>query len=216
MRGLSSYTEMTMQLVRPGWTRNMRMKAWTKDKDYSLVLVTAPAQDRGTSSLKRYREMWNWIPRIERIIKIAPSMMGQAWMGSDFTNDDLINQSSIVVDYTHKIVKEDIFDNVTTWVIEARPKPDAPVVWDKQVLWISQGEYNMRQVEYYDEFDELVNTMSTYEIKTMGGRQIPTRQVMQPADKPGQKTVLLIHDARFDFDLPTSFFSQENMRKLRV
>ncbi|MBW2178444.1 MAG: outer membrane lipoprotein-sorting protein [Deltaproteobacteria bacterium] len=216
MRGQSSYTEITMQIIRPGWTRSMSMKAWTKDQEYSLVLVTAPAQDKGSSSLKRHKEMWNWVPNIERIIKIAPSMLGQSWMGSDFTNDDLINQSSIVVDYTHKLLKEEQFDGTSCWVIEATPKPDAPVVWGKQVIWISHGEYNMRKVEYYDEFDELINTMSTFAVKTLGGRNIPTRQEMQPADKPDQKTVLLFHKAQFDFDLPTSFFSQQNMRDLKV
>jgi len=216
MRGQSSYTEMTMQIVRPGWTRSMSMKAWTMEQKFSLVLVTAPAQDKGSSSLKRHKEMWNWVPNIERIIKIAPSMLGQSWMGSDFTNDDLINQSSIVVDYTHKILKEEEFDGMRCWIIDARPKPDAPVVWGKQVIWISHDEYNMRKVEYYDEFDDLINTMSTYDVKTLGGRMIPARQEMQPADKPDQKTVLLLHKAQFDFDIPESFFSQKNMRDLRV
>jgi outer membrane lipoprotein-sorting protein len=216
MRGVSSYTEMTMQIKRPAWTRSMSMKAWTKDQNYSLVLVTAPAQDKGSSSLKRFKEMWNWVPNIERIIKIAPSMLGQSWMGSDFTNDDLINQSSIVVDYTHKLIKEERFDKAPCWVIEAIPKPDAPVVWGKQVIWISKGEYNMRKVEYYDEFEDLINTMSTFDVKTLGGRKIPTRQEMQPADKPDQKTVLLLHKAQFDFDIPTDFFSQQNMRDLRI
>lgn len=99
MRGESSYSEATMEIVRPDWRRSMTMKSWTKGTELSLVLVTAPAKDKGSASLKRYREMWNWVPSIERIIKIAPSMLSQSWMGSDFTNDDLINQSSIVVDY---------------------------------------------------------------------------------------------------------------------
>lgn len=216
MRGQSSYTEMTMQIIRPTWTRSMSMKAWTKDQDYSLVLVTAPAQDKGSSSLKRFKEMWNWVPNIERIIKIAPSMLGQSWMGSDFTNDDLINQSSIVVDYTHKLIKEENFDKTLCWVIEATPKPNAPVVWGKQVIWISKGEYNMRKVEYYDEFEDLINTMSTFDVKILGGRKIATRQEMLPADKPDQKTVLLFHKAQFDFDIPFEFFSQKNMRDLRI
>ncbi|MEN8247068.1 MAG: outer membrane lipoprotein-sorting protein [Thermodesulfobacteriota bacterium] len=216
MRGQSSYTEMTMQIVRPSWTRSMSMKAWTKEQNYSLVLVTAPAQDKGSSSLKRFKEMWNWVPNIERIIKIAPSMLGQSWMGSDFTNDDLINQSSIVVDYIHKLIKEEAFDKAPCWVVEATPKPNAPVVWGKQVIWISKGEYNMRKVEYYDEFEDLINTMSTFDVKTLGGRKIPARQEMQPADKPDQKTVLLYHKAQFNFDIPTDFFSQKNMRDLRI
>jgi len=216
MRGLSSYTELTMQIVRPSWTREMRMKAWSKGQDYSLVLVTAPAQEKGSSSLKRHKEMWNWVPAIERIIKIAPSMLGQSWMGSDFTNDDLINQSSIVVDYTHKILREEMYDKVMSWVIEARPLPDAPVVWGRLVLWVSQRAYNQRKVVYYDEYDELINTMSTYDVKTLGGREIPTRQEMQPADKPGQKTVMLLHRAEFDFDIPATFFSLQNLKDLRI
>jgi len=216
MRGESSYTEMTMQIVRPAWTRSMSMKAWSKEQNYSLVLVTAPAQDKGSSSLKRFKEMWNWVPNIERIIKIAPSMLGQSWMGSDFTNDDLINQSSIVVDYTHELIQEEVFDGTPCWVIESTPKPNAPVVWGKQVIWISKGEYNMRRVEYYDEFEDLINTMSTFDVKILGGRKIPARQEMQPADKPEQKTVLLLHKAQFDFDIPTDFFSQKNMRGLRI
>ena len=215
MRGESSYTENTMQIVRPDWTRTMSMKGWSKGADYSLVLVTAPARDKGSSSLKRNQEMWNWVPSIERVIKIAPSMLGQSWMGSDFTNDDLINQSSIVVDYTHKLLGEETFDDTACWKIESIPKENAPVVWGKQVLWISQIQYHMRKVEYFDEFDELINTMSTTDVKQIGGRSIPTRMEMQPADKPDQKTVLIYHNAEFDFDIPDSFFSQSNMKGLR-
>ena len=215
MRGESSYTETTMQIIRPDWTRTMSMKGWSKGADYSLVLVTAPARDKGSSSLKRNQEMWNWVPSIERVIKIAPSMLGQSWMGSDFTNDDLINQSSIVVDYTHVMLREEKFDDADCWVIESTPKENAPVVWGKQVLWISQNKYHMRKVAYFDEFDELINTMSTTDVKQIGGRSIPTRMEMQPADKPDQKTVLIYHNAEFDFDIPDSFFSQSNMKGLR-
>lgn len=213
-RGRTSYVEMTMQIVRPTWSRTMGMKSWSKGAKYSLVLLLAPARDRGSSSLKRGNEMWNWVPSIERIIKIAPSMLSQSWMGSDFTNDDLINQSSIVVDYTHTHTREEEYDGIKCWVIEAKPKPNAPVVWGKVHLWISQGEYNQRKIAFYDEFGELVNTMSTSAVKEMGGRNIPTRMVMQPADKPKQKTVMEYHKAQFDFDLSDSFFSQSRMKEI--
>ncbi|MEZ8093907.1 outer membrane lipoprotein-sorting protein [Photobacterium swingsii] len=215
MRGDSSYSEMTMKIIRPDWTRSMSMKSWTKGQDLSLVLVTAPAKDKGSASLKRQREMWNWLPSIERVIKIAPSMLGQSWMGSDFTNDDLINQSSIVVDYDHQMVKEDIVDGVKAWVIDAVAKPDAPVVWSKVRLWISQSTYLQRKVEFYDEFDELVNTMATFDVKTMGERQIATRMEMVPADKPGNKTEMITHQAQFNFAIKDDFFSQSQMKALR-
>ncbi|ASI93567.1 outer membrane lipoprotein-sorting protein [Vibrio rotiferianus] len=215
MRGDSSYTESTMEIIRPDWTRSMTMKSWTKGTDLSLVLVTAPAKDKGSASLKRHREMWNWVPSIERVIKIAPSMLSQSWMGSDFTNDDLINQSSIVVDYQHELKGEDTFDGDKVWVIDAVAKPDAPVVWSKVTLWISMSTYLQRKVEFYDEFDERVNVMATYDVKEIGGRKLATRMEMQPLDRPENKTVLITHQAQFDFDIDDSFFSQQQMKSLR-
>ncbi|EHZ2589923.1 outer membrane lipoprotein-sorting protein [Vibrio parahaemolyticus] len=215
MRGKSSYSEATMEIVRPDWTRSMTMKSWTKGTELSLVLVTAPAKDKGSASLKRHREMWNWVPSIERIIKIAPSMLSQSWMGSDFTNDDLINQSSIVVDYQHALVGNDSFEGDKVWVIEATAKPDAPVVWNKVSLWISQSTYLQRKVEFYDEFDERVNVLTTYDVKELGGRKIATRMEMKPVDKPGNKTIFTTHQAKFDFDINDDFFSQQQMKSLR-
>ncbi|SEF47461.1 hypothetical protein SAMN04488244_101295 [Vibrio hangzhouensis] len=215
MRGESSYSELTMRIIRPDWTRTMSMKSWTKGQDLSLVLVTAPAKDKGSASLKRQREMWNWLPNIERIVKIAPSMLGQSWMGSDFTNDDLINQSSIVVDYAHEMVGQEAFDGEPTWVIDAIAKPDAPVVWSKVRLWISKQSYLQRKAEFFDEFDEKVNTMQTFDIKELGGRQVATRMEMIPADKVGQKTEIITHQAQFNFAIEDNFFSQTQMKALR-
>ncbi|EGR1223446.1 outer membrane lipoprotein-sorting protein [Vibrio parahaemolyticus] len=215
MRGKSSYSEATMEIVRPDWTRSMTMKSWTKGTELSLVLVTAPAKDKGSASLKRHREMWNWVPSIERVIKIAPSMLSQSWMGSDFTNDDLINQSSIVVDYQHALLGNDSFEGDKVWVIEATAKPDAPVVWNKVSLWISQSTYLQRKVEFYDEFDERVNVLTTYDVKELGGRKIATRMEMKPVDKPGNKTIFTTHQAQFDFDINDDFFSQQQMKSLR-
>ncbi|MFH4732802.1 outer membrane lipoprotein-sorting protein [Vibrio diabolicus] len=215
MRGKSSYSEATMKIVRPDWSRSMTMKSWTKGTELSLVLVTAPAKDKGSASLKRHREMWNWVPSIERVIKIAPSMLSQSWMGSDFTNDDLINQSSIVVDYQHQLLQSETFDGDKVWVVDALAKPNAPVVWSKVRLWISQTSFLQRKVEFYDEFDELVNVLTTYDVKTLGGRDVATRMEMQPIDKPGNKTVLITHEAQFDFDIDDDFFSQQQMKALR-
>lgn len=215
MRGKSGYNEITMNIIRPDWSRSMSMKSWSKGLDLSLVLITAPAKDKGSVSLKRANEMWSWIPSIEKVIKIAPSMLGQSWMGSDFTNDDLINQSSIVVDFEHKFVGEALIDGEMTWVIDAKAKPNAPVVWSKVKLWISKKSYLQRKVESYDEFDELINTMLTFDVKELGGRMLATRMEMIPADKPGNKTEMITHEAKFDFEIGDDFFSQSQMKLLR-
>lgn len=217
MRGETSYVEMTMKIVRPDWTREMSLKSWSKGTELSLILVTAPARDKGTAYLKRQNDLWNWVPSIDRMIKIPPSMMMQSWMGSDFTNDDLVKESSIVEDYQHQIVGQDTLQGYACHKIEMTPKPDAAVVWGKVLIWISIEEYYQLKAEYYDEDGELVQTMHLYDIQQLGDRKIPTRLEMIPADadKEGQKTVLLYEDAEFNMDIDDSFFSQQNMKRVR-
>jgi outer membrane lipoprotein-sorting protein len=214
-RGLSSQGSMTMTVVRPDWTRTITMKVWSKSREYSLVLITAPARDKGQVFLKIKTEMWNWVPSIDKTIKIPPSMMLQSWMGSDFTNDDLVKQSSIVVDYTHKLLGKEKIRELDCYKIEMIPLPDAAVVWGKVIMWISATGYDQWMAEYYDEDNKLVNVSNSYDIRQMGDRKIPTRIEIAPQDKKGQKTIMQIDNMKFNTKLDENFFSQQNMKKIR-
>ena len=214
MRGDYNYQELEMKIVRPDWERSIKMKAWSKGSVYSLILITAPAKEKGQVFLKRDKEMWNWVPSIERMIKIPPSMMMQSWMGSDFTNDDLVKESSIVVDYEHTYLGEEDITGTTCWKLQLIPKPEAPVVWGKIISWIDK-DYNQRKVEYYDEDDYLINIMENSDIKRMDDRDIPIRMEMIPADEEGKKTIINILSATFDDPIPENFFSQQNMQRVR-
>ncbi|MBU0509153.1 outer membrane lipoprotein-sorting protein [bacterium] len=215
MRGTTAYSEMTMTVVRPDWSREVTMKSWSKGYDYSLILITAPARDQGSTFLKRKNEVWNWVPAVEKVIKIPPSMMMQSWMGSDFTNDDLVKESSIVHDYTHAIAGDTVLAGRECWKIEMVPNPDAAVVWDKVFLWITKKDELELLAEYYDEQGELINTMILSDIKDLGGRVIPTIFRMIPADKPNQYTEIVYHSAEWDKPLDDSFFSEQNMKRVR-
>ena len=214
MRGNYSYQEMEMKIVRPDWERAVTMKSWSKGTAYALILITSPAKEKGQVFLKRDTEMWNWVPSIERMIKIPPSMMMQSWMGSDFTNDDLVRESSIVIDYEHNYMGEEDINGTTCWKLELIPKPEAPVVWGKIIAWIDK-EYNQLKVEYYDEDEYLVNIMNQSNIRQMDDREIPTHLEMIPADEEGKKTVINILSATFDDPIPENFFSQQNMQRIR-
>ena len=214
-RGLSSQGIMTMTVVRPDWTRTISMKTWSKSREYSLVLITGPAKDKGQVFLKRKTEMWNWVPSIDKTIKIPPSMMLQSWMGSDFTNDDLVKQSSIVVDYTHKLLGKEKIREMECYKVELIPLPDAAVVWGRVIMWITVKGFDQWMAEYYDEDNILVNVSNNYDIRRMGNRDIPTRLEMVPKNKKGQKTVMHIDDMKFDIRLDEGFFSQQNMKKIR-
>jgi outer membrane lipoprotein-sorting protein len=214
-RGESSRGQTTMIIERPNWSREISMKTWSLGNEYSLIYITAPAKEKGQVFLKRDNEMWNWVPTIERMIKIPPSMMMQSWMGSDFTNDDLIRESSLEKDYNHKLLGEETIRGYECYKIELIPKIDAPVVWGKILMWVSKDEFHWLRAEYYDEDENLVNIEILSEIKTMDDREMPTRMEMIPADKEGHKTILIFNEMEFDVDLKESFFSQQNMRRVR-
>lgn len=215
MRGESSYAEMTMRIERPRYNREISLKAWALGEDYSLTLVTAPARDQGTTFLKRNNEIWNYVPNIDRTIKLPPSMMSQSWMGSDFTNDDLVRESSAVNDYEHRILREEVYEGSNAWVLELIPKPETPIVWGKVHIWVDKQNYLQLRVENYDQNDELANTMEFEEIRQMDGRDFPTRMVLTPADKTNQRTILVYRDLEFDIEMNESFFTQQNMRRVR-
>ncbi|MFY0675413.1 MAG: outer membrane lipoprotein-sorting protein [Bacteroidia bacterium] len=216
-RGNSSKGEVTIKIQRPKWSREMTMKTWSYGTDYSMTLVTSPAKEKGMGFLKREKEVWNWVPRVERLIKLPPSMMMQSWMGTDFTNDDLVKQSSIVDDYDHKILGDSTIENRKCWKIEMIPHEDAAVVWGKVVVWIDQQEYIQMKVKSFDEDGFLVSTLNAFDVKNMGGKVIATRLEMIPADKENHKTIFIQNSMEFDVkDLNPDFFTPQNLKRIRL
>ncbi|MEM7104381.1 MAG: outer membrane lipoprotein-sorting protein [Bacteroidota bacterium] len=215
LNGNSSKALMTMKIIRPDWTREMSLKSWSSGEDLALVLVTSPARDRGIAFLKREKEMWNWQPSIDRVVKLPPSMMMQSWMGSDLKNDDLVNQSSPINDYDHKLLGEEEIDGMKCWKIEMLPHDDVAVVWGKIIVWVEMNDYIELKSEFYDEDGFLINTISGKDIKRFGDRNLPSRLEVVPAEEEGHKTILEYTDLQFDIPMKESFFSIQNMKRVR-
>ena len=213
-RGLTSQGEMTMTIIRPSWSRAVTMKSWQKGNDYAMILITSPAKEKGQVFLKIKTDMWNWVSSIEKMIKIPPSMMMQSWMGSDFTNDDLVRESSIVKDYTHKLLGKETIRGLLCYKIELIPLDDAPVTWGKVIIWITVDGFNQWKAEYYNEDMEMVNIMNAFDIKKMGDREIPSKLEIVPVDKKGNKTILETNTIVFNRLIDDTFFSQQNMKKI--
>jgi len=213
--GETSIGGMEMTLVRPTWKRSIAMKMWTKGTDYSMVIITAPAKEKGQVFMKRESEMWNWIPKISRMIKLPPSTMSQGWMGSDYTNDDMMNEGSLVDKFKHKIIKTEIFEDMMCWVIESTPIEDSDVIWGKKIIWISQDDFFTLKTESYDEDLYLVKTEISSDIIQMGGKKLPSKFIIIPEDNPGNKTIVVLKDIVFNKEIKDSFFSQQNMKRIR-
>lgn len=211
----SSISTMAMTIVRPTWKRTIEFKGWTKEKKYSLTLITAPAKDKGQSFLKREQEMWSWNPTISRLIKLPPSMMSQGWMGSDYTNDDILKESSVVNDYVHEIAGEETIDGRLCYKIKMVAKEDAAVIWGHQVRWIDKKDFLFLKSELYDEDGYLVRTESGSDIKLMDGRLIASRIELVPAEEDGHMTIIEMKEMSFNEPIEDSFFSQQNMKRVR-
>lgn len=211
----SGYSAMNMEIIRPTWSRSISFKSWSKTTELSLSLVTSPKKEEGQTFLKRGKEMWSWNPTINRMIKLPPSMLSQGWMGSDFTNDDLLNEASMVEDYSHKLSGYEKIADRDCYRIEMTPKENAAVVWGKIVMWISKGDFLQLKTEFYDEENKLMKTQTAFDIKKMGGRIIPTRVELIPADKPGNKTVITLVAVEFNQPVDDQFFSQQNMKRIK-
>jgi len=211
----SSYQEMMIKIIRPKWSKEMRMKGWSFGKDYFASVVLSPAKEKGTVFLKRENEVWNYIPSIERTIKLPPSMMMQNWMGTDFTNDDLVQRSSIIKDYSNTIIGKESIQGLDCWIIELIPKEDAPVVWGKLVMWIDVKDYMQLKTEFYDEYDELVSIMDGKSVKNFDGNKLPSIIEFTPLDNEGNKTIVERLVWKFDLYINKRFFMPNYMKNLR-
>lgn len=211
----SSISTMSMTIVRPTWKRTLVFKNWTSGEDFALTLISSPASEAGQTFLKRYNEMWSWNPSISRLIKLPPSMMSQGWMGSDYTNDDILRESSIVDDYDHEIIGEEEIEGRMCYKINMIAKEDAAVVWGHQIRWIDKKDFLFLKAELYDQDGYLVRTELGKDIKMMDGRLIPSVLELIPADEENQKTIVEIKEIKFNVPINENFFSQQNMKRIR-
>jgi len=213
-RGLSSDSVMTMVIHRPDWERSMTMRAWTKGDDRSLVRVLKPKKDRGNGTLTDDDSMWSFSPKVNRVIKIPSSMMGQSWMGSDFSNKAVARADDIIDQYDHTILGIEEDEGVTVYEIQSVPHEDAAVVWGREVLRI-RDDHVVITHSFFDQDGELVKSLESLEIGEMGGRVIALRQRMGKVEKPDEWTEIAVVSVNYDVDLTDNLFTLANLRNPR-
>jgi len=213
-RGDASVAVVDMVIHRPRWKRTMTIKAWTRGQKDSLFTIIAPPKDKGNGTLKRGREMWTYNPKVNRVIKLPPSMMSQAWMGSDFSNNDLAKSDSIIDDYAHTLEGTEIHEGKTVYIIKSIPRPEAPVVWGMQKLKV-RSDHILLAEEFYDEDLVLVKAMTGTDIQMLGGKLFPKLWKIQKADVEDEYTLLDYKELDFKKDLPGKLFTVPSLRSLR-
>ena len=213
LRGDSSQGTITMQIVTENWQRSLTMQVWSQGTENSLVRIEKPRKEAGTATLKVGNNIWNYLPKVSRTIKIPTSMMMASWMGSHFTNDDLVKESIMSRDYVITLSYEGERNGSSVYEFTLIPKPDAAVVWGKLELEVRQDDLMPTWHRYYDEDGTLIRELTFSEYTLMGGRRVPTRLVMQPYDKPGEQTVIIYDNLVFDVPIQADTFSLRNLER---
>jgi hypothetical protein len=211
-RSSTSTSELEMQIKTKNWERTLKMHMWTKGLEKTLIRIDSPKKDRGISTLKRDKSMWNYFPKIDKVIKIPASMMMGSWMGSDFTNDDLVKENTFVDDYTHKFINK---EDEEYHHIEIFPKQETVTVWGKIILKIWKSDNIIAQEIFYDEKGGKIKIMEFTDIKIMGGKKIPATMTLIPLKKKNQRTVIKYVKATFDGPVNDSIFTRKNLQKRR-
>ena len=205
----TTYSRMTIIVQSPRFNRTMELEAWTKGEKLGFLKILKPEKNRGITFLKNGSEVWQYIPNIDKTIRIPPSMMLQAWMGSDLTNDDMVQESSMLDDYDKTIVSQ----NDQHWVIELTPRENAPVVWGKLTVTVSKKNILPAKTLYYDDAGELIREIAYSDVQYFEGRAIPTTWTITPKtpEKKGYSTTLQIQKITFNLPLKDSFFTKRNL-----
>jgi hypothetical protein len=204
-RQQSSYAVMQMEITTPHWQRTLLLKAWSQGMEKFLVRILEPKKEAGIASLKIGAEMWNYLPKTGKVIRIPPSMMMGAWMGSDFTNDDLVKEYTFLQDYSFRLLPAG--GSAGPLLIECIPKPKVPVVWGKIIIGVSPDDTLPVFQRYYDENGQLVREIAFREVRDFGGHRMPAVMEMASRSKPGNKTVIRYLEADFRTPLPRDVFS---------
>lgn len=215
LRGHVNVAEYEMTVVRPNWTRSIKIKTWDdRSNKRVFVRILAPPKDEGTSFLRIGYNLWNYLPKVEKVMKIPPSMMLQPWMGSDFTNDDLVKESSYIDDYDHQIVAHETVEGEVVVKVELIPHPQAPVVWGKVIFWVREKDFLPVRQHFLDEKGRLVKDLQFKDLKVMDGILFPSLWEMATVSKPDHKTTLKLLSIDFDPVPPIaeSFFTERNLR----
>jgi len=211
-RSDTAYAEMEMTIQTPHWERTLTMKSWSQGMDKTFIVIDAPPREKGFSTLRKGNEMWNFFPKINKVMKVPPSMMMGSWMGSDFTNDDLVKESTRIKDYHARLLQE---DNQKNWFVEFIPRKETVSLWGKIISEIDKNTLLPIGEIFYDEKNKKIRELYFKEVKTFGNKTIPAVMELIPTTKSKHKTIIRYTYAQFDLALDKETFTLRNLQKKR-
>jgi hypothetical protein len=215
LTGRSSVAVMTMDIRTPSWKRSLKLKVWAEGRDYALIRVLEGGpRETGLMTLKREKQLWNWLPQAGRVMRLPAGMLGDSWLGSDFTNDDLLRGNSLTDDFSAVVSGIETVGGRQVWRAVLDPKPTAVVVWGRVEMLIDRKSCLPVQEEFFDEDGERARQMTFSDFRQIGWRQFPAKMTVVPAEE-GRETSITYSEIQFDVDIPADTFSLQRLRQGR-
>jgi hypothetical protein len=211
-RGSTSHAILTMAVQTSRYTRTMRIEAWSEGKHKSLIRVLEPAKDAGISTLMLDKNIWNYLPKVDRTMKVPGAMMSGRWMGSHFTNDDLVKSNRLADDFDGQITGRPGAGSSEPYTITLTPKSDAAIVWGQVVVRVGADLIPV-DIAYFDEDGTRMRTMRFEDVKELGGKRIPATMTLTPEDKPGEFTRITYDTLELDLPLDERTFSLQSLKR---
>jgi len=202
-------------IKRPKWSKTMSLKTWSKGTEYAMAYILGPEKDKGTVYLKSQNEVYNYLPKIKKTVKLPATLLAQNWMGSDLSTDDLVKMTNYLQDYNATISGSETVSGRACYKITLTPKSTANVIWGKLIVSIDKTDFIQLKTVFYDEDLEVVNTLIGSDIKNFGGKKLAAKYVMMPSDKPGEHTTIIYKNVSFNSPIASSFFTKSNMPKVK-
>ena len=215
-RGTKSHGIMEMTVQTKHWKRTISMESWSLGQDYSLMRILKPKKERGTATLKAKSDLYTYLSKTDRSIKITANMMGGSWMGSHFTNDDLVRHTRLSDDYHIKLVFKGEEKGQAVYRFQLKPKPNTPVVWGKVEITVRKSDLQPLSQSFFNEDEKKVRELVFSNHQQKGDRIMPLKMVMRPlgdsGNYTGEYTQVVWKDIDFNVNLSKSFFSIQKLK----
>jgi hypothetical protein len=211
MRGDRSRAQIEMTIKTPDWTRTLEIESDVEGKKEALSTILSPAKEKGIRTLRIENNMWNYFPKLKRKVAVSSSMLLASWMGSDFTNDDILKASSMSSDYSHTFMPDEKIDGEAMRVINNLAKSESKVMWPRIVTLSSKKDCLPRISRYYDKQNNLKRVLTMSEVKTFNNHKVLTNWKMKPTDDKTKETVILYKSVDFEVKFPANHFTQKSL-----
>jgi len=202
-------------LTTSGRKRTFEFEMYSANKgEKTLMRYIKPASVKGQAflMLNHADDIWTYFPRTNRVRKLASHAKKQKVQGSDFTYEDIGSGDTWTEKFTPTNLGSDRLEEELCWKLQLDGKPEEEPPYRRMILWVRQSDYLPIHISYYEEKDIPSKSLVMEDIEVI--ERIPTAKHMIMRNHINDtETVMTIISVTYDWEPPTGFFSERNLKR---